>query len=246
MEGYAAAMPRRRLPEEEVPGLQAMVERRPATHMTIGEMTYSILREAILTGALPPGQKLRQEALAETLNVSRIPVRSALMQLETEGLVEIIPHRGARVRRLTADFVKETYRIRTMLEVRALERSVRAMTPERADHLLALARRLDAAKDPDRFLDDRVAFYQELYDAERNPVLVGLIDHLRRSVGRDLLGQRVEHQHGHQGLAQKAADGDLAGARAELRRHLSDVSKALLQTLEQQHADDDREDVGRP
>lgn len=229
-------MARTGLAEDGVPALRALLERRPATRMTIGEMTYSILREAILTGALSPGEKLRQEALATTLDVSRIPVRSALMQLESEGLVEIRPHRGARVRQLTADFVKETYRIRKLLEAQAIGRSIRTMTPERADRLRSLAAKLDAAEEGSAFLEDRVTFYHELYDVDRNPVLVGLIDHLRRSVGRELLNQRVE-QHGHREMAEKAAGGDVNGAKAALREHLSDVCEALLQTLDADEGD---------
>lgn len=221
------------MPDDEVPGLTAVVERLAGGYTTIGEMAYAVLREAIVSGALRPGQKLRQEALAEAMSISRIPVRSALMQLEAEGLVTFTPHRGSAVRELTEDYVRETYDVRTVLEVRALEKSMRRMTRERSARLLDLAERLDAATSPDTFIQDRVAFYHELYDVEHNPVLVGLIDQLRSNVGRDLLGLRVGHQHGHEELARMAARGDVRAARAALRSHLSEVCQALLLMLQE-------------
>ena len=96
-------MPRRRPADETIPSLSDVAGRMSSGYTTVGELAYSILREAIITGALRPGQKLRQEAVAEAIGVSRIPVRSALMQLESEGLVVLQPHKGAVVRSLTAD-----------------------------------------------------------------------------------------------------------------------------------------------
>src|SRR4051794_175601 len=72
-------------------------------YRTIGEMVYAVLKEAIMNGAFAPGEWLGQESLATAIGVSRIPVRTALLQLEAEGLVTFHPHRGARVRNLTAE-----------------------------------------------------------------------------------------------------------------------------------------------
>ncbi len=82
------------------------------------------LREEILSGALGPGERIRQEEVAERLGGSRLPVREALRILETEGLVEIEPHKGARVPRLDREEVEVLYRMRERLEPLALLQSM--------------------------------------------------------------------------------------------------------------------------
>jgi DNA-binding GntR family transcriptional regulator len=208
--------------------------RMSAGYTTVGELAYSILREAIITGALRPGQKLRQEAVAEAIGVSRIPVRSALMQLETEGLVVLQPHKGAVVRELTPERVTETYAVRTLLEVEAIRLAIRAMTPEKARTLKRLADRLDDPRRTRDFLEDRVTFYHLLYARDEHPVLVGMIDQLRSSVGRDLLGLRVhDHAHHHREIVDLVVARDGAGARRWVKDHLANVCAGLLEQLDE-------------
>ncbi|TQM11603.1 GntR family transcriptional regulator [Pseudonocardia kunmingensis] len=226
-------MARRRPLEDDVPALSDVVNRLSGGYTTVGELVYAILREAILTGALQPGQKLGQEAIAEAIGVSRIPVRSAIIQLETEGLVVFKPHRGAVVATLTAEKVRETYSVRALLEAQAIKLAIRSMTPERAERLVEMADRLDDPERTSDFLEDRVAFYHELYGADENPVLVGVIDQLRSSVGRDLLGLRVhDHAHSHRGLVDLVVAGDLPGARRWVKSHLDAVCAGLLAELD--------------
>jgi DNA-binding GntR family transcriptional regulator len=202
-------------------------------YTTVGELAYSILREAIITGAVRPGQKLRQEAVAEAIGVSRIPVRSALMQLESEGLVVLQPHKGAVVRSLTAERVKETYAVRALLEAEAIRVAIKAMTPEKARALEHLADKLDDPRRTRDFLEDRVAFYHLLYAHDENPVLVGLIDQLRSSVGRDLLGLRVhDHANHHRQIVDLVVACDAAGARRWVKSHLENVCSGLLEQLD--------------
>lgn len=82
------------------------------------------LRDEILSGAIGPGERIRQEEVAERLGGSRLPVREALRILETEGLVEIEPHKGARVPRLDREEVEVLYRMRERLEPLALLQSM--------------------------------------------------------------------------------------------------------------------------
>src|SRR5204863_5548299 len=77
---------------------------------------HSELRQWILSGRIPPGAWLRQVELARSLSVSRMPVREALTLLGEEGLVELLPHRGARVPQLSMDELEEIYAARMGLE----------------------------------------------------------------------------------------------------------------------------------
>src|SRR5215217_1329322 len=88
----------------------------PIQRQTIASMTVEALRERILRGDYPDGEPLRQDALAEELGVSRIPVREALRQLEAEGLVTFNPHRGAVVSSLSLEEIAELFELRAEIE----------------------------------------------------------------------------------------------------------------------------------
>lgn len=203
-------------------------------YQTVGEMVVAILREAINNGTFGPGEWLRQEALASAMGVSRIPVRTALMQLESEGLLTFHPHRGARVRSLTLEQIDEIYRLRGVLESVALRRSMEAMTPGRASSLRRLAGSLDEERHGTGFLAARVAFYWELYDGVRNPLLVRMIEDLRGMVGRFLLSVRlVGGEHGdHLTLVRHVLDGDELAAETWLLSHLEGVRIGIRSLVE--------------
>lgn len=209
---------------------EAVVSRLASGYRSIGDMVYEVLREAILSGAFEPGEHLRQEALATAIGVSRLPVRAALLKLDAEGLVEFSPHRGAVVQTLSHTEIAEIYELRDLLETHALRKSMQRMTPDRVARLRDLAAQLDAEAEGDPFLEIRVRFYRELYDAENAPRLIDLIEGLRSSVGRYLLGRRVSDGSGHghhYKLVEHVATGDVNKAEAWLREHLREVSAGV-------------------
>ena len=114
---------------------RSIVDRNSRQFRTVGDMVYEVLREGILKGVFQPGERLRQDQLAEAIGVSRIPVRSALMQLESEGLITFNPYRGAVVNKLSAKEMREIYELRALLESNALRKAVEVMTPERLAHI---------------------------------------------------------------------------------------------------------------
>ncbi len=107
------------------------------------------LREAILTGALEPGERLRAEALAESLRSSRTPVREALLLLAQEGLVEIEPRRGATVRAFDAADLSDLYEVRALVEPHAAELAARRMTTTETARLTEILERSTAHDDSD-------------------------------------------------------------------------------------------------
>jgi len=216
--------------------LQQLAGRHATGYRSVGVMVYDILRDAILGGALVPGQKLRQETLAELIGVSRLPVRSALIQLEADGLVEFHDRRGAVVKSLSPAQAKEVYDIRTLLEIEALRLSMSEMTPERVERLRELGQIADEQQEGADFVDARTAFYAELYDAGRHPVLWEMIEQLRLKVGRYVLGWRLvggaEHGHSHGKLIEAVAAGEVEPAVSVLREHLERVRDAVLELLD--------------
>ncbi|MCU1615218.1 MAG: hypothetical protein JWO98_2758 [Frankiales bacterium] len=200
-------------------------------YKTIGQMVYAVLHEAITSGAFAPGEWLRQESLAEAIGVSRIPVRTALLQLESEGLVTFHPHRGARVRTLSPAQIEEVYGLRLLLESHALRLSMARMTQDRVERIREFAEKLDSEPEGSEFLDTRVQFYREVYDAVHSPLLVEMIEQLRGHVGRYLLGFRFDahHHRRHAELAETIAAGDLIAAESWMRAHLEEVRNGILE-----------------
>ncbi len=94
-----------------------------AGHPTVSGGVAEAIRALILDGTLAAGEALRQDALAERLGVSRIPVREALFQLEAEGLATFVPQKGATVSSLSPERMEETYALRLALEPELLRRS---------------------------------------------------------------------------------------------------------------------------
>ncbi|MFI8483990.1 GntR family transcriptional regulator [Streptomyces rubrogriseus] len=140
-----------------------------------------ILREEILAGDLPPGTWLRQDELAARLDASRIPVREALRILESEGLTESFPNRGARVPVLSLEDVHIHYRMRERLEPLTLTESLPRLT---ADHLADLERiqvEIESQSDVKRFLRLDRDFHMTTYAACPSDHLLAMTERLWNS-----------------------------------------------------------------
>jgi len=102
----------------------------PARRIRLGEDVADQVRTAILHGQFSPGQHLREDELANLLQVSRGPIREALVMLEREGLITVARHRGATVVQLTPNDLTEVYCLRTGLEVVAMQLAIRSGTEQ--------------------------------------------------------------------------------------------------------------------
>lgn len=214
--------------------LEQLAKEFSSGYRSVGVMVYEVLKDAILSGALAPGEKLRQESLAEAIGVSRLPVRSALIQLEADGLVLFHERRGAVVTTLSEAQVREIYELRTVLEGFALREAIRTMTPERLARLRELATIADAEGEGHAFVEARNRFYDELYGVEKHPLLTQIVADLRLKVGGYLLGRRmdVDHGHTHTTLVDVVESGDADAAVAMLSRHLQAVCDGVVLLLE--------------
>jgi len=199
-------------------------------------MVYEALREALVSGAFQPGEVLRQEALAAAIGVSRVPVRSALVRLAADGLVELNDRRGAVVRTHSAAQARQLYDIRVVLETYALRLSMRTMTPERIARLRELAERSDATRGEQ--VDAHAAFYAEFFDAASNAELVKLLEEIRLKLGRYLFAWRREHPHAfaHQAVIDAVALGDEEEAVRLLRANLEQVRDGIVEMIEREQS----------
>ena len=149
--------------------------RRPPTAQ---EAVLAELRRAIVSGRLRPGEQVRQDALAERLGVSRVPLREALKILEGEGAVTYVPHRGYFVAELSLADLEEVYRIRELLEDEAVRAAVPLLTEPDLDHLAELVddcERAGDVGDVDAMTDANRRLHFVLYEASERPRLVRLV-----------------------------------------------------------------------
>lgn len=217
---------------------RSIIDRHGRQFRTVGDMTYGVIRESILKGVFEPGERLRQDQLAGLIGVSRIPVRSALLQLESEGLITFHPYRGAVVNKLTVDEMREIYELRALLEAHALRKAMGAMTPERVEHLEDLARELNAITDGEEFLDRRMDFFRELYGGVHQPRAVGMIERLRAEAGRYWLERKVDYvrrpgERDHMQVLGFIRNQDTEGAIHWLQNHLATVCEELVAIMQE-------------
>src|SRR6266545_705138 len=151
--------------------LDRIIAAHAANDATAQDLVLSSMREAILTAALPPGTRLRQEKLAELFGTSRIPVREALRALEYEGLVSSMPRRGFSVTQLDADDIEEVYDLRILLESHAVRLAVPLITDEDLRLLEQLYGDMRSAPPGDAQLAARDTLYDRLYSMTGRPRL---------------------------------------------------------------------------
>lgn len=157
-------------------------------YKTRTQLVVEMLREKILSGEIKAGQPLRQAALAEQLNVSRIPVREALLQLEAEGLVAFEPHKGATATELDVSQVDELFELRAMLEAELLSASIKQLTDEalaQAKQILAdLDQALEHENAANTWSELNSAFHYCLYSAANRPQTFELVQTLNKNADR--------------------------------------------------------------
>ncbi|SNT13083.1 DNA-binding transcriptional regulator, GntR family [Asanoa hainanensis] len=211
----------------------------PGERRTAHQMVRDSLRRAILDGTLPAGSRLVQADIAARLRVSTTPVREALRDLASEGLIRLDAHRGAVVRETSLAEVREIYLIRRLLEPEAVKVAVQELTPDLLARLERLQAELDAAREPGRWVALNREFHRVLNSAAGLHRLAEILNHLDdnaavyvnmalRAADADHLDSGNEH---HQRLLEACRDGD--GERAaklvveHLQQTLSTVERAV-------------------
>lgn len=146
---------------------------------------YSQLEEEILSGALKPGEILREQALSEKLGVSRTPIRSALHRLAEEGLVKISANRGATVIGVSAEDVTDIYLIRERLEGLASRLAAERMSEEDKSELInsvELAEFYISKNDADHLREQDTEFHRIIYKASGNRLLCKVLSDLHKNI----------------------------------------------------------------
>jgi DNA-binding GntR family transcriptional regulator len=142
------------------------------SRVSSGEQVRQFVRRRIFDGVLKQGQRVPQDAIAQTLKVSRIPVREALIALEREGWVTIVPHRGAFVNAIDEAAVRDHYELFGMIYGLAARRATERDAEDLARKLAPIQKRIAAAGDDvDGMFDATMAFHRTVVAAATSPRL---------------------------------------------------------------------------
>jgi len=213
-----------------------------ASFKTRAQHVADDLRRRILSGEFKGGAQLRQDALAQDYDVSRIPVREALLTLEAEGLVAFHPHRGAFITELSSATIRELFDLRVLLESRALAQAIprlNAADLAQAERLLnEYEAALNANSRIDHWSDLNFAFHNALYAPADLPETLVMIHHLNTKCDRYIRMQLVYTQEiqkaeaEHRELLELARAGDATRACALLERHIREACEGIVAVFE--------------
>lgn len=199
----------------------------PERTRTAYEFTLGRLRSAILSGQIAGGTHLIQATIARELGVSTTPVREALRQLASEGIVESDAHRGAVVKRVNLAEMLEIYDLRALLEPRCMEMAARQISEEALARADDLHRQMEAEHDLGAWANLNREFHQSLCNSVDAPRLVTILqslhaaDALYVSVGLRMVSNPLEAgNRDHQDLLTALQRGDPAAAAKVSRDHI--------------------------
>ncbi len=215
----------------------------PDSCKSLREIVFETIRSAIVHGELKPGERLMEVQLAEELGVSRTPVRESIRKLELEGLVKMVPRKGAYVTPMSVTDLVEMMEIRGALEGLVARLAAKYASPEEIDALRESNDCFENAignGDYDGIIDYDIAFHEILYKACGNNRLRSMIHSLREQ----MLRMRVEYVHHvtdmhplrgqHRAIIDGVANGDPDAAEAAAKAHIATTKDDMVAVLKSQ------------
>ena len=209
-------------------------------YQPLREMVLNVLREAIMFGKLPPGERLMEVQLAEELGVSRTPVREAIRHLELEGFVVMVPRKGAYVASLSAKDITNVFEVRTAMEVLAAGLAAERATPEEVEELRRLCdgcSQVWANDDMESWTKLDNSFHDLIYKSTHNDKLVSIASTIAEQMNRykrmSFSTSKLRHISGeeHFLIFNAIASKDVAEARKQAENHIENTQKALFLSL---------------
>lgn len=156
-------------------------------YLPLRDVVFNTLRQAILKGELKPGERLMEIQLAQRLGVSRTPIREAIRKLELEGLVTMVPRKGAEVAQITEKSLRDVLEVRRALEELAMLIACDKVTDEIIEQLKASLEEFKKAiqsKELTTIAEADVNFHDVIYNATGNDKLISILNNLREQMYR--------------------------------------------------------------
>ena len=211
-------------------------------YLPLRDVVFNTLRRAIITGEFAPGERLMEISLANRLGVSRTPVREAIRKLELEGLVIMIPRKGAQVAKITEKSLRDVIEIRCVLEEFAASLACERITEEGKEKLKEAHRQFVEAAQTNDIIDSvekDEQFHDAIFQATCNDRLITIINNLREQFYR----YRMEYvkdieQHSvlvteHEQLLHAIFNQDSETAKQIMRTHLKNQQEGVIQAIQE-------------
>ena len=219
-------------------------------YLPLRDVVFNTLRQAILRGEFKPGERLMEIQLANKLGVSRTPIREAIRKLELEGLVIMIPRKGAEVADITEKSLRDVLEVRKALEELAVQLACEKITQEELEELEKAGENfkkvLKRSKDITEVAEADVRFHDVIYMATDNQKLILLLNNLREQMYR----YRVEYlKEGetrdllvkeHEELTRAIKERDVERAKQLSFQHIENQRMAILRSIEAENAERER------
>ena len=209
-------------------------------YLPLRDVVFKTLRQGILTGELKPGERLMEIHLANKLGVSRTPIREAIRKLELEGLVTMIPRRGAEVAQITEKSMKDVLEVRKVLDNLSVELACERITEEEKEMLKnACVDFEEAVKTGDfaKIAKTDVAFHDIIVTATRNIRLSQMVNNLAEQMYRyrfEYIKDSSQHARlvqEHEEICQGILAGDKKKALEAIEAHIDNQEIAVLKQI---------------
>lgn len=216
------------------------------THKQLRNVVAERMRTAILEGRYKPGEWMRQERIAQEFGVSQMPVREALKELASEGLIEHVPYRGARVVDISASDVEDIYALRAFLESRAAGFAASQITPDELTELKQLHTEIEKHSAPEHLAKYRELnrrFHELIFTASRRAYLIRtlgmlwaafptmLMGNYPITASQPLTGRDKVDLLEHAAIIDALEKDDADTAQKAMKEHIESVMRELMGTI---------------
>jgi DNA-binding GntR family transcriptional regulator len=210
----------------------------PSPPSSAHQQAYAYIREQVQAGRLAGGARVKPEEVANVLGISRMPVREAIRQLDTEGLLTIRPNRGAIVTVLSADRLLELFEMRAVLEGLCARSAAKLFDEDAFDELGLLLVRMDrVANDSDLWIQRHESFHDFICQNSGRPFVAAEVRKLRAAVEPYLRMSRMsaeasaDSSRQHREIVDALLTGDGATAERVMRAHIDSTVGDVMRTI---------------
>lgn len=211
-------------------------------YLPLRDVVFNTLRQAILKGELEPGERLMEIQLADRLGVSRTPIREAIRKLELEGLVLMIPRKGAEVAKISEKSLRDVLEVRRSLEELAIGLACERMSNEDIEALEAAQETFREAVrngDPMTIAETDEAYHDIIYNGTGNNRLVQILNNLREQMYRYRLeyikdeDKRKVLLAEHDQILKMVKNRQVAEARKAIREHIDNQEITVSRNIKE-------------
>lgn len=209
--------------------------------LPLREVVFKTLRQAILKGDLKPGERLMEMHLAEKLGVSRTPIREAIRQLELEGLVVMVPRKGAHVARITEKSMSDVLEVRLALDKLAVQLACDRINESQKQKLIEKKNEFEDAVtlgETDKIAKADVNFHDVIFEASGNMRLGQMVNNLAEQMYRyrfEYIKDANEHPNlidEHNRICETIIAGDVDGALEAISVHIKNQEKSIIRLIQ--------------